>query len=105
MDFENRIPDIDRLQQEINAYRPLSERVLAQLKAYYRIGLSYTSNALEGNSLTESETKLVIEEGLTVGGKPLKDHFEALGHSQAYDLLLILFRKWFWNHKKIICVC
>ena len=90
MDFENRIPDIDRLQQEINAYRPLSDRVLAQLKAYYRIGLSYTSNALEGNSLTESETKLVIEEGLTVGGKPLKDHFEALGHSQAYDLLLSL---------------
>jgi hypothetical protein len=38
------------------------------LREYYRIGLTYTSNALEGNSLTESETKVVIEDGLTIGG-------------------------------------
>ncbi|WP_349768890.1 hypothetical protein [Hungatella hominis] len=35
---------------------------------YYRIGLTWTSNALEGNSLTESETKVILEDGLTVGG-------------------------------------
>lgn len=49
------------------------------------MGLTYTSNALEGNSLTESETKVVIEDGLTIEGKPLRDHYEAVGHAKAYD--------------------
>lgn len=47
--------------------------------------MTYTSNALEGNSLTESETKVVIEDGLTIEGKPLRDHYEAVGHAKAYD--------------------
>ena len=42
---------------------------------------------LKGNSLTETETKIVLEEGITIGGKPLRDHFEAMGHSEAYDHL------------------
>jgi Fic family protein len=78
---------IDKLQEEINRYRPLSRSALRQLKEYYRIGLTYSSNALEGNSLTETETKIVLEEGITIGGKPLKDHFEVMGHSEAYDHL------------------
>src|SRR4030067_1545851 len=81
------VREIDELQKEINQYRPLSRNALKQLKEYYRIGLTYSSNALEGNSLTETETKIVLEEGITIGGKSLKDHFEALGHSEAYDHL------------------
>ena len=77
--------EINKLQEEINSHRPLSEHMLKQIKEYYWIGLTYTSNAIEGNSLTESETKVVIEDGLTIGGKPFKDHYEALGHSEAYD--------------------
>ena len=50
-------------------------------------GLTYTSNALEGNSLTESETKVVIEDGLTIEGRPLRDVYEAVGHAKAYDYL------------------
>lgn len=84
---------IDRLQQEINMYRPFDEPMLGQLKAYYRIGLTYSSNALEGNSLTETETKVVLEDGLTIGGKPLRDHLEALGHSHAYDFMFSLIRQ------------
>ena len=61
---------------------------------FFSFGLAYTSNAMEGNSLTESETKIVIEDGLTVDGKPLRDHLEAIGHSQAYDLL------WQASHQK-----
>ncbi len=87
MKFHNRIKDADRLRDEIAAHRPLSRHALTQLKEYYRIGLTYSSNALEGNSLTETETKIVLEDGITIGGKPLKDHFEAKGHSDAYDLL------------------
>lgn len=79
------LAEIDRLQKEIDAFSPLPKMVLKQVKEYYRIGLTYSSNALEGNSLTESETKIVLEEGLTIGGKPMRDHYEALGHSEAYD--------------------
>lgn len=69
----------------IDAYRPLPSETAKSLRAYYKIGLTYSSNALEGNSLTESETKVVIEDGLTIGGKPLKDVYEAIGHAKAYD--------------------
>ena len=69
------------------AYRPLSQETLKSLREYYRVGLTYTSNALEGNSLTESETKVVIEDGLTIEGKPLRDVYEAVGHAKAYDYL------------------
>jgi len=85
--------EIDALQTEINAHRPLDAHLMAQIKEYYRIGLTYTSNALEGNSLTETETKIVLEEGLTVGGKPLRDYLEAVGHSQAFDFLYTLINK------------
>ena len=47
------------------------------------IELTYTSNAIEGNTLTAAETMLVIEQGITVGGKPLKDHLEAIDHYEA----------------------
>ena len=56
--------DVIRKKQEIS---------LKSLRAFYRVGLTYSSNAIEGNSLTETETKVVIEDGLTVGGKPLLD--------------------------------
>jgi Fic family protein len=64
--------------------------MLKQVREYFRIGMTYSSNALEGNSLTETETKIVIEDGLTIGGKPVRDHLEVLGHSEAYDLLFRL---------------
>ena len=69
----------------LSAYRSLPPETLKSLREYYRVGLTYTSNALEGNSLTESETKVVIEDGLTIEGKPLRDHYEAVGHAKAYD--------------------
>lgn len=87
------LTEIDKLQKEINELRPLEGDALKQIKEYYRIGLTYSSNALEGNSLTESETKIVIEEGLTIGGKPLKDHFEAIGHSEAFDFIYTLAKR------------
>src|ERR687887_230700 len=87
MKFENRLRDVDRQQEKIRAHRPLTAEELRQLREYYRIGLTWSSNALEGNSLTETETKVVIEDGITIGGKPLKDHFEAIGHAEAFDYL------------------
>ncbi|HBC87174.1 MAG TPA: cell filamentation protein Fic [Lentisphaeria bacterium] len=87
MDYESIIKETDSLLKEINSLRPLEKVELAQLREYYRIGLTYSSNAIEGNSLTETETKVVIEDGLTVNGKPLRDHLEAVGHAEAFSLL------------------
>ena len=82
MEILNRI---DELQKKINVLRPFDTHMNTQIKEYFRIGLTYSSNALEGNSLTETETKIVIEDGITIGGKPLKDHYETMGHSDAFD--------------------
>ncbi|MFG1270777.1 Fic family protein [Xanthobacter sp. DSM 14520] len=53
-----------------------------------RIDITYTSNALEGNTLTAGETALVIEKGITVSGKPLKDHLEAVDHARALEWVI-----------------
>jgi Fic family protein len=87
MEYQNRLSDIDTLHEQIRSHRPLDAYERQQLKEYYRIGLTYSSNALEGNSLSESETKVVLEDGIAIGGKSLKDHYEAAGHSESFDLL------------------
>ncbi len=89
----DRLKRIDGLKSRIDAHRPIDKHLLGQIKEYFRIGLTYSSNALEGNSLTETETKIVIEDGITIGGKPVRDHLEALGHSEAYDLLYDLAKR------------
>lgn len=87
------LKEIDALQKEINSHRPLDPRLLKQIREYYKIGLTYSSNAIEGNTLTESETKIILEEGITIGGKPLKDHFEVVGHAEAFEFLHALVQK------------
>jgi Fic family protein len=69
--------------ERLDKLRPLSPKALAQLEHYYDIELTYTSNAIEGNTLSPVETTLVIEKGITIGGKALKDHLEALDHYDA----------------------
>jgi len=88
METKFRIAEINN--GKLLAMRPLAPETLKSLRDYYRVGLTYSSNALEGNSLTESETKIVIEDGLTIEGKPLRDIYEAVGHAKAYDYLLHL---------------
>ncbi len=83
---------LDLYQDMINDLRPFEGELLQQIKSFYRVGLTWTSNALEGNSLTESETKILIEDGLTVGGRPLKDMFEAVDHAKAYDYMFTLLK-------------
>ena len=75
------------MKAQLDKFRPFPPETLQSLRNYYRVGLTWSSNALEGNSLTESETKVVIEDGLTVHGKPLHDIYEALGHAEAYDYI------------------
>jgi Fic family protein len=68
---------------QLDQLRPMSVAALRQLQKHYDIDLTYTSNAIEGNTLTLRETAEVIEHGITVGGKTLKEHLEAVDHYQA----------------------
>jgi Fic family protein len=61
----------------------LSPEALKNLEHCYDVEITYTSNAIEGNTLSSVETTLVIEKGVTISGKPLKDHLEALDHYDA----------------------
>lgn len=81
---------IDRCHAAIDAVRPFEGHMLEQLKDYYRIGLTWSSNAIEGNTLTISETKVVLEDGLTIAGRPLRDFYETVGHGDAYNFMFTL---------------
>ena len=71
---------------------PLKPEEIKELDYYFRIATTYSSNALEGNTLTLSETKVILEDGITIGGKPIKDYYEATGHAKAYDYMLEMAR-------------
>ncbi len=74
---------IEAKKAELDRLRPLSTAALDQLQKHYDVELTYTSNAIEGNTLTLRETAEVIEHGITVGGKSLRDHLEAIDHYEA----------------------
>ena len=69
----------------LDSFRPLPDVLVRNLDDWFRVELTYTSNAIEGNTLSRRETALVIEKGLTVGGKSLTEHLEATNHVQALD--------------------
>jgi Fic family protein len=66
----------------------LSDALVRNLNDWFRVELAYTSNAIEGNTLTRQETALVIEKGLTVGGKTLVEHLEARNHAKAWNFVV-----------------
>lgn len=69
--------------ERLDRLRPVSTEALLSLQKSYDVDLTYTSNAIEGNTLTLRETAELIEHGITVGGKPLRDHLEAVDHYHA----------------------
>ena len=70
---------------ELDRRRPIVSAALRHLQKSYDIELTYTSNAIEGNTLTLRETAELIDHGITVGGKRLKEHLETVDH---YDAVL-----------------
>lgn len=74
---------IARKKARLDRLRPLRTDAIAQLQKHYDVELTYTSNAIEGNTLTLRETAEVVEHGVTVGGKSLREHLEAVDHYEA----------------------
>ncbi len=77
----------------LDGHRPLPAELVRNLDAWFTVELTYTSNALEGNTLTRRETAVVLEKGLTVGGKSLKEHLEATNHARALDFVRSLLER------------
>ena len=74
--------EIDTLKKELDKLRPFSEEGSKNLYENFIVDITYNSNAIEGNTLTLQETKVVLE-GITIGGKSLREHFEAINHKDA----------------------
>lgn len=87
------IQNLEEKLKRLNKLRPLSPSILQKIRDQFGIEMTYNSNAIEGNSLTLKETFWVINEGLTIKGKPLKDHLEAKNHKEALDFLYELIEK------------
>lgn len=79
------LQELSRKKALLDQHRPLSPDLMKNLEDWFRVELTYTSNAIEGNTLTRRETALVLEKGLTVGGKSLREHLEVVNHADAID--------------------
>jgi len=73
---------LDKLKAKLDNYRPLKPEIVQNLREDLILRWTYNSNAIEGNTLTLNETKVALE-GITVGGKTLREHFEAINHREA----------------------
>jgi len=90
MSIQETLHQVDTLQAELSALRPLNTGELARLREQFVIENTYNSNAIEGNTLTLRETALILQEGITISEKPLKDHLEAIGHRDAFRYIVEL---------------
>jgi len=78
---------LDALKRKVDALRPLEAELYAKLQHKLNIDWTYNSNAIEGNTLTLSETRFFLESGLTSKGKPLSEYLEIKNHKYALDYL------------------
>ena len=89
--------DLDRINEfhaKISDMRPFTDKyLLNRIKNFYKIECTWASNAIEGISYTISETKVLLEDGLTAGGKPIKDALAIVGHAKAYDYMFTILDK------------
>lgn len=91
--MDDKLLHLEAKKKQLDSYKPLKNELIKNLEEWFRIELTYTSNAIEGNTLTRQETAMVVDEGLTVSGKSLTEHQEAINHAQAFDYIQILVSK------------
>ena len=84
---------LTKKKEDLDKYRPLPPELVKNLEEWLDVELTYTSNAIEGNTLSRMETALVIEKGITVEGKSLREHLEAINHKKALEEIRELAQK------------
>jgi Fic family protein len=82
--------------------RPFEGGYLRQINQFFKIETTYSSNAVEGNTYTLEETKVILEDGITIGGHPLREFYEVEGHGKAYDYMFSLIRERKITEKNIL---
>ena len=87
MQLSDQLVQIDQLKTWLDSFRPLPASVVRELKQRYDVRFTYQSNAIEGNTLSQSEIELVLSKGITIGGKTLTEHLEVVGHKEAIDYI------------------
>ncbi|MEG2527441.1 MAG: Fic family protein [Mucinivorans sp.] len=87
MTLQTILHDIDTLKERLSNVRPLPVEALQKIKAALEMEYTYESNRIEGNTLTLQETALVVSEGVTIGGKSMEEHLEAINHAQAIEFI------------------
>jgi Fic family protein len=85
--------NLDALKSTLDEHRPLAPNLFRSLRKDIVLRYTYHSNAIEGNPLTLTETKVVLEDGLTIGGKLLRHHLEVVNHADAITHLENLAKK------------
>lgn len=80
------LKELDEKKQKLDSKRPLPKETLKSLEENFKLEWTYNSNAIEGNTLTLKETKVVLE-GITIGGKTMREHLEAINHKEAIEFL------------------
>lgn len=92
------LSDINILKQQLDDLRPFDTSQLLNLRQWFRIGFVHHSNAIEWNTLTLSEVKLVLEDGMTVWWKTIRELKETINHGTILDTLHDLFA---WDSEDI----
>ena len=85
--LEITLTEIDALKAKLTALRPLPTEALKKIQNALDIEYTYESNRIEGNTLTLQETSLVVNEGVTISGKSMREHLEAINHAQAIGFI------------------
>lgn len=85
--LDNILLEIDALRAKLDTLRPLPTAALEKIQEALETAYTYESNRIEGNTLTLQETSLVINEGLTISGKSMREHLEVINHSEAIDFI------------------
>lgn len=83
----NLLNQITQKKKKLDQFKPFPKALIKNLNDWFRVELTYTSNAIEGNTLTKKETAQIVEKGLTVEGKSLTEHLEAVNHAEALDFI------------------
>ena len=87
------LQECDTLKARLTEMRPLPAEALGKIQEALNIEYTYESNRIEGNTLTLQETALVVNEGITISGKSMREHLEAVNHAEAVDYIRELAQK------------
>ena len=91
--IDKKLEELNSLKNELDKLRPLNSEQVRNLKTFFDVEYTYNSTAIEGNTFSYQETKVVLLNGITIGGKSVREHLEIINHKEAIDYIEELARK------------